>query len=152
RCGACAPRYLFPAVPLRHRATAHRAGCVCPFACSPDKDRLLTHPILHTGEVIGSIPPAPTRDYLTNQRLSHFWRAQRLATRGRTRQEHALTIWAKSGDFVHTALRVKIALSPDPSSKSLHRLKRTVAPAAQHIARRTLPRQSSRAHMPGISS
>src|SRR5262249_49481589 len=105
--------YLFPAVPLRHRATAHRAGCVCPFACSPDKDRLLTHPILHTGEVIGSIPPAPTRDYLTNQRLSHFWRA---------RQEHALTVWGKSGDFVHTAFRVKIALGLKPGLKSLRHL------------------------------
>jgi hypothetical protein len=55
---------------------------------------------LHTGEVVGSIPTAPTIDYLIKQRLSRFRPLQVMAVRGRTRQERAPTIRGKSGDFV----------------------------------------------------
>ena len=55
---------------------------------------------LHTGEVVGSIPTAPTTDYPTNQSISGFSQAWRFATRGRTLQEHAATIRGKSGEFV----------------------------------------------------
>jgi hypothetical protein len=54
----------------------------------------------------------------TNQTLSAFRPAQRVATRSRTRQEHAPTIRGKSGDFVHATFRAKIALGVKPGLKN----------------------------------
>ena len=63
---------------------------------------------LHTGEVVGSIPTAPTSRLLNKSRLSRLWRAQRLATRGRTWQEHAPTIRGKTGEYVLRLFASKI--------------------------------------------
>jgi hypothetical protein len=63
---------------------------------------------LHTGEVVGSIPTAPTSNWLINQRLSRVSRGHRLATRSRTPHEHAPTIRGKSGEYVLGVFASKI--------------------------------------------